>query len=39
VILNSFDVMILKNKFKKIKKYFDAFLNEKHLKKQSLPQY
>jgi len=41
MILNNFDVLILKINFKKIKNiyYFKVFSNKKHFKKQSLPQF
>jgi len=37
MILNNFDVLILKINFKKY--YFKVFSNKKHIKKQSLPQF
>ena len=36
MMLNRFEV---KNKFLKIKKYFNVFLSEKYFEKQLLPQY
>jgi len=40
MFLDCFKVLIVKINFKKIKiYYFNIFLNEKHFKKLSLPQY